>query len=109
MFKRTIAGALAATALLTAAPAGADIGYIEQDFADRYWLDICDAMDTYHNSNGVAALVLKIMDIEGFSGPSALDVVAYTASEYCPRNLPLLRRFADDYEKQYNQNARKMA
>jgi hypothetical protein len=83
----TIAIAAAVAVTLAAAPAAAaDPG---QKLADT----ICTAVDNWPTFDTLAAVGLALMD-KGASAEEAATAIVISIHNYCPRNLPLLERYA---------------
>lgn len=84
-------GFLTAGIVFGTGPAKAD-GYLDEDeqaYGDMYHSAVCSVLSKYHSYDGVLGVTSAITK-DGFSADSAVDIVNYAVSEYCPSQWPLL-------------------
>lgn len=65
-------------------------------YAAVYGPVVCQVLDEYPSNAGIIGIGQALTE-DGWDGQSAGRIVAYSAAEFCPRHMPLLKRFAALY------------
>lgn len=68
-------------------------------FAAVYGPVVCQVLDDFPSVSGIVGIGQALGE-QGWSGTDVGRIIAYSAAEFCPRHMPLLRRFADSYGHQ---------
>ena len=91
-------GALGAATLLLVAPkAKADIDPTAVSFAAHYADAICGTLATYPTNDGVQGVLVAIQD-QGLTNLQAAGAVVLAVSDVCPQQKYVLQRFADRWD-----------
>lgn len=69
----------------------------QSDYADKYYSAICSTISDYPSPGGVYGVVQGVVSDSGFSYYDAGRSIGLAVSQYCPENLPAVRRFVSTY------------
>ncbi|SLF32668.1 Bacteriophage protein [Mycobacteroides abscessus subsp. bolletii] len=93
---KTIAAvAVILTAVSCAPPAHADSA---QDLAEKYGISVCRSLDADPTIDGVLKTGESLIKKASTDAYTAGQVLAYSTIWYCPKYVPLLKKFIDYYK-----------
>lgn len=93
--KAVTAGLATVAALVSAPSAHAD--RVDDYVAAYGQAAICPVLDEYPTNAGILGILNHLVESENFTSYSAGMVIAHSVTLFCPRHIPVLRKFADTY------------
>jgi hypothetical protein len=95
--KAVTAGLATVAALVSAPSAHAD--RVDDYVAAYGQAAICPVLDEYPTNAGILGILNHLVESENFTSYSAGMVIAHSVILFCPKHIPVLRKFADTYNE----------
>lgn len=93
--KAVVAGLATVAALVLAPSAHADR---VDDYVAAYGQGaVCPVLDEFPSNAGVLGIVSHLVESQGFTSYDAGLVIAHSVLLFCPKHIPVLRKFAATY------------